>query len=67
MLFLLMGIFEDKFAKITLQFVHVFYAFPSAIMYHSKTMLLAVAMDSQFCSKFKDKKEKGDREMVSVD
>ena len=53
MLFLLSGIFEDKFATITFQFVHVFYVFPSAIVC-SKTLLAYWTLD--FAKSFKTKK-----------
>ena len=53
MLFLLSGIFEDKFATITFQFVHVFYVFPSAIVC-SETLLAYWTHD--FAKSFKTKK-----------
>ena len=53
MLFLLSGIFEDKFATITFQFVHVFYVFPSAIVC-SKTLLAHWTHD--FAISFQTKK-----------
>ena len=50
---LLSGIFEDKFATITFQFVHVFYVFPSAIVC-SETLLAYWTHD--FAKSFKTKK-----------
>ena len=53
MLFLLTGIFEDNFATIAFQFVHVFYVFRSAIVC-SKTLLAYWTLDS--AKGFKTKK-----------